>query len=46
MSTLADTMAIPPERRLDFGTSSLVHHCNYFVQPQTVQFLRQVLLAR
>jgi len=43
MSTLSDTMRIPAKRTLDFGTTGLVHHCNYFEQPQTTQFLTQVL---
>lgn len=31
---------LPAERRKDFSTSSTVHHCNYFRQPETIQFLR------
>lgn len=27
----------------DFGTSPLVHHTNYFAQPQTVKFIREKL---
>lgn len=30
-------------RRLDFGTNDRVHHLNYFLQPQTVAFLRRAL---
>lgn len=29
--------------RHDFGTNALVHHMNYFSQPQTVAFIRQAL---
>lgn len=43
MHTLADTMRIPADRTLDFGTSGTVHHCNYFEQAQTVEHLRKVL---
>jgi hypothetical protein len=25
---------------MDFGTSATVHHCNYFRQPETLEFLR------
>ncbi len=42
MTTLSDSSEIPAERTLDFGTSGLVHHCNYFEQPSTVRFLRDV----
>ena len=43
MRTLADTMQIPADRTLDFGTTGRVHHCNYFEQPETVRFLTEVL---
>jgi hypothetical protein len=29
-------------RRLDFQTSSTVHHLNYFHQPESAAFVRQV----
>jgi hypothetical protein len=29
-----------PERTLDFGRNDRVHHTNYFVQPETLKFLR------
>jgi len=35
--TLAD-----PARRLDFRTSTTVHHLNYFHQPESAAFVRQV----
>ncbi len=44
MNTLGDTVTIPASRTLNFGTGALVHHCNYFEQPQTVKFLREILL--
>ncbi len=44
MRALGDQTIIPAAQTLNFGTSGLVHHCNYFEQPQTVQFLRDVLL--
>ncbi|MGH8703188.1 MAG: hypothetical protein ACREVR_18720 [Burkholderiales bacterium] len=28
----------------DFGTNNRVHHCNYFAQPETAQFMRNSLL--
>jgi hypothetical protein len=43
MTSLADTIEIPPDRVLDFQTSDVVHHCNYFEQPETIRFLRTVL---
>ena len=45
MTTLGDTVTIPAARTLNYRTSGLVHHCNYFEQPQTVKFLRDVLLT-
>ena len=39
-------MGIPPceiKEWYDFGTSSIVHHTNYFAQPQTVNFIRAKL---
>lgn len=44
--TLGDTLASPATRTLDFGTSGVVQHCNYFEQAQTMQFLREGLLDR
>jgi len=41
MRTLGDTLASPATRTLDFGTSGVVQHCNYFEQAQTRQFLRE-----
>lgn len=42
MTVLCGTQ-IPPAQILDFGTSPTVHHCNYFRQPQTVDFLAGAL---
>jgi hypothetical protein len=44
MNSLSDELKIPPQQTLDFGTSSTVHHLNYFQQPETVDFLAKVLL--
>ena len=41
MTDWAGTMQIEPNQVYDFGTSQ-VHHCAYFVQPQTYAFLRKV----
>lgn len=32
-----------PAQRHDFGTNTLVHHLNYFSQPETLAFIRQKL---
>jgi pimeloyl-ACP methyl ester carboxylesterase len=34
---------LPVVTRHNFGTSPIVHHCNYFRQPETVAYFRQVL---
>lgn len=34
---------LPVAQVLDFGTTNVVHHCNYFAQPRTVAFLRRTL---
>ncbi len=34
---------LPAADVLDFGTSHVVHHCNYLAQPKTVEFLRRTL---
>jgi pimeloyl-ACP methyl ester carboxylesterase len=44
MIDLASMRTIPRSRRLDFGQSPTVHHLNYFYQPETANFLGQVLL--
>jgi pimeloyl-ACP methyl ester carboxylesterase len=43
MTKLACGTQIPQAQILDFGTSRTVHHCNYFRQPQTVDFLAGAL---
>jgi hypothetical protein len=44
MADLADDQVIRRrDRILDFGTSSEVHHCNYFQQERTVRRLREAL---
>lgn len=35
--------ALRIERRLEFGTTSTVHHVNYFEQPRTARFIRECL---
>jgi hypothetical protein len=32
---------LPPGSMQDFGTSSTVHHCNYFRQPETIDLIRR-----
>jgi pimeloyl-ACP methyl ester carboxylesterase len=45
MDSLHDpTPPIKPDHLLDFGTTGRVHHCNYFLQPETVKFLSDTLL--
>ena len=34
---------VDPAHKLDFGTNDRVHHVNYFLQPETVHFIRQSL---
>lgn len=34
---------VDPAHRLDFGTNDRVHHVNYFLQPQTLDFIRRSL---
>ena len=43
MVELSDALSIPAELVLDFGTTDEVHHTNYFVQPQTLAFIREML---
>lgn len=43
MTALSEAAQIPPERTLDFASSGVVHHWNYFEQPETVRFLGDVL---
>ena len=43
MTELADTEQIHSDRILDFGTSTTVHHTNYFRQKATIEFIRQKL---
>ena len=40
MGSLNDTTNIVPARTLDFGTTSTVHHTNYFRQTETIDFIR------
>lgn len=35
--------AVPARQTRDFGTQSTVHHCNYFAQRATLEFLGEVL---
>lgn len=35
-----DALLQDPQRRLDYGTNAVVHHLNYFSQPQTAGFIR------
>jgi hypothetical protein len=37
---------IPIDQVKDFSTNSVVHHCNYFAQAETADFLSQKLLAK
>jgi len=41
MVDLSDHLSIPDEQVLDFGTTSVVHHTNYFAQPKTLAFIRE-----
>ncbi|WP_374566556.1 esterase/lipase family protein [Ideonella sp.] len=34
---------VDPRNRFDFGTNDRVHHVNYFLQPETIDFIRQSL---
>lgn len=44
MTRLAPQVSLAdPARRLDFKTSATVHHLNYFHQPESAAFVRQVL---
>ena len=44
MDALSDLLRISgPKAVLDFGTSGVVHHLNYFSQPETAAFIRQSL---
>ncbi|MCA9136093.1 MAG: hypothetical protein KDB00_05025 [Planctomycetales bacterium] len=44
MNDLADDVAIDSKRVLDFRQSPMVHHLNYFYQPETAKFLADALL--
>ena len=41
MGSLADNADIDEKRTLDFGTTSSVHHTNYFRQTETIDFIRK-----
>jgi hypothetical protein len=44
MDALSDALRISgPKAVLDFGTSAVVHHLNYFAQPETAAFIRKAL---
>lgn len=43
MVDLSDALSIPSEQVLDFGTTDYVHHTNYFMQAQTLDFIREML---
>jgi pimeloyl-ACP methyl ester carboxylesterase len=43
MNDFADKQTLPCQRIFDFGTSEVVHHTNYFRQPETLKFIRQQL---
>jgi pimeloyl-ACP methyl ester carboxylesterase len=43
MTVLTNTLRIDPQRIYDFGTTSTVHHTNYFLQPKTVDHIRKIL---
>src|SRR4029453_18843276 len=44
MDALSDMIKIEgPKAVLDFGTSAVVHHLNYFAQPEVATFIRQSL---
>jgi hypothetical protein len=47
MDALSDMVKIEgPKAVLDFGKSPLVHHLNYFAQPEVAAFIRQSLAVR
>jgi hypothetical protein len=47
MDALSDMVKIEgPRAVLDFGKSPLVHHLNYFAQPEVAAFIRQSLAVR
>lgn len=47
MTQLSNTLSADPgDRLLDFGTSTTVHHLNYFDQPDTFAFIARVLPVR
>lgn len=43
MTHLNDGVPIPKNQILDFGNSATVHHLNYFDDPETIKFWRNVL---
>jgi hypothetical protein len=43
MDDLADALRIPSAQVHDYDTNPVVHHCNYFEQPRTVEKLREWL---
>jgi len=47
MDALSDMIKIEgPKAVLDFGTSAVVHHLNYFAQPEVATFIRQSLALK
>jgi hypothetical protein len=43
MTDLFDQVPIPAANVFDFGTTSRVHHTNYFEQPETIDFISKSL---
>lgn len=43
MVELSDTVVIPGGQVLDFGTTDVVHHTNYFSNERTLRFIEDVL---
>ena len=46
MVDLCDDLRISAEQVLDFGTTDVVHHTNYFAQARTLDFIRESLRDR
>ena len=44
MTSLADECEPVAGHVLDYGTNNVVHHCNYFQQPTSIEFIRKTLL--
>jgi hypothetical protein len=40
MSEFTESLRLPEDQILDFGTNDRVHHVNYFQQPETLAFIR------